>query len=153
MLVALALSAAGCGDDDNASGASVVTVETGSLSKQQFIKKVNKLCLDEQTKLYKETVDTLKAGSKAGARPSNDLYKKTLNTLFIPGMEAQVKEIQAIGAPPGDETEIERILTSLQGALEKGRTLPKSETVKLQQLLTPGGKMAKKYGIGNCAFP
>lgn len=157
LLSALGIAVAGCGGGTDASGDSpengAVVVAAGSLGKAAFVKKVNALCLREQTKLYKETVEHLKGNSRPGARPSASLYKETLNTLFIPGMEEQLEQIQALGAPKGDEPAVGKILTSLQQALEAGRNLPKKETIRLEKLLEPGGELAKEYGIGNCAFP
>lgn len=157
LLSALGIAVAGCAGGTDASGDSsengVVVVPAGSLSKAAFVKKVNVLCLREQTKLYSETVEHLKQNTRPGARPSASLYKETLNTLFIPRTEEQIEQIQAIGAPKGDEKAVGKILTSLQQALEAGRNLPKKETIRLEKLLEPGGELAKKYGIGNCAFP
>jgi hypothetical protein len=153
---ALGIALTGCGGGADASGSAedgVVVVSAGSLSKAAFVKKVNALCLREQTKLYAETVEHLKRNTRPGARPSASLYKETLNTLFIPGTEEQVEQIQAIGAPKGDEPAVEEILTSLQQALEAGRDLPEKETIRMEKLLEPSGRLAKEYGIGNCAFP
>lgn len=157
LLAALGIPVVGCGGGADASGGSaedgLVAVSAGSLSKAAFVKKVNALCFREQTKLYAETVEHLKRNTRPGARPSASLYKETLNTLFIPGMEEQVRQIQAIGAPKGDEPAVEEVLTSLQGALEAGKDLPVKETIRMEKLLKPSGELAKEYGIGNCAFP
>jgi hypothetical protein len=156
LLAALGVAIAGCGGGADASGGSedgVVIVPAGSLSKAEFVKRVNAFCLREQTKLYDETVERLKRNTRPGARPSASLYKETLNTLFIPRTEEQIEQIQAIGAPKGDEKAVGKILTSLQQALEAGRELPEKETIRMEKLLVPGGKLAKRYGIGNCAFP
>src|SRR5512146_792899 len=99
LVAALLALIAGCGggeESNDAGGGGTGVIGTGSLSKAQFVKRVNALCLRDQTKLYQQATNNLKKESN-GNIPAPATYKETLETILIPGFESQIHEIEQIG--------------------------------------------------------
>lgn len=113
--------AVGCGDDDGDSGGenggssaaagNTVPVdaplEPSSLSKAQWVKRANAICERTATK----RLDDLTAYAEDHADESEeDLLVPAAGDVIIPSLEDQVEALRELGAPRGDEEEIERII-------------------------------------------
>lgn len=161
MVIAAALSAllfaAGCGgsDDDSATGSSGgstdVTIETGSLSKAEFIKQASAACVKTQEQFEKHAAAFLEESNKNPPKPTETSPEITLvKTVFIPDYQDQVEAVSALGAPSGDEQELTTFLEALQKVLDDADANP-------QAFIESGGsfgkapKLAKAYGLVGCA--
>lgn len=149
------LLVAGCGsDEDDATGSSgggEVTVETGSLSKAEFIKQANAVCAKGREQLEKKAAAFLEEAGENPAKPSEGSPEvEFLEETYIPSFEQQIDDVSAIGAPAGDEKEIGAFLQALQDTLDKAAEEP-------QGIITGGitldkaAKLASAYGLKNCA--
>jgi len=153
-LAIIAMALVGCGGGSNDDGdSSQIAVASTSISKAQFVRDANDLCAREKKKLYPKAQTLLNKDLGANGLPTEEQYLKTLNTVLLPGLEMWVEKIGALGAPAGDESKVETFLASMQKGIDGGKDLPKSETIRIEQLLRPAGEMAKDYGIKACAFP
>jgi len=149
----LLLLAAGCGGSDSgsATGAAIgqeVTVTSGSLSKAEFIKRADKICEDSRSEFSKAFNDFAKTN-----KPGADLagwVDEVAHKFFLPTYEEEIEQISALGAPSGDEEEIESFLNALQTRLD---AIDQSPT-ELSKTITPLKKpeeLAKAYGLTGCA--
>jgi hypothetical protein len=146
--LAILLAAGGCGGSD--SSAADVTVETGSLSKAQFIKRADAICEANRAQFTREFTafaQKIQRSSKAAQEASND---DPVEKILIPNFQKDINEISNLGAPSGDEQEVGAFLEALGQRLEEIRERP---TI-LEETVTPfakAEKLAKAYGLTGCA--
>lgn len=157
MLVGVALSAllvaAGCGGgDDSATGSSGdVTVETGSLSKAEFVKQASAICKKTQENFTGEAAAFVTKTNKEPPKPTETgPEEKLVETILIPNFESQVEEISELGAPSGDEEEVTAFLDSLQAVLDEASEDPQA-FIETEGSFGRAPKLAQKYGLTGCA--
>lgn len=151
-LFSLALLFAGCGGDDDGSAAdgNEVTVETGSLTKAQFIKEADAICQKSEESMEKLVGDYVKAVTENPSQASPSAQAATLvNTVMAPAYEKLIDRLGALGAPSDDEEEITAFLTSLQESLDKGREQP-LKFVRSREPFVEGVELSKVYGFNVC---
>jgi hypothetical protein len=136
-LLAAASLIAGCGDGD----------ETTSLTKAEFITQANAACKksdQERNALF------LKVGNELDA---NNVTKKDQERLIfevlIPPYQKAINEIEALGAPAGDEKKVEEILKAMEGAIEKIESKPLLALTTNAQF-AEANKLSQDYGLKDC---
>jgi hypothetical protein len=154
-VLAALLLVAGCGsDEDDATGSSgggEVTVETGSLSKAEFVKQANAVCAKNREQLERAVATFTAETSKTPAKPSEEPPEVAfLEETYLPGFQQQVDEVSAIGAPAGDEKEIVAFLQALQNMIDTATEEPQA-FIDGDVSLDKAAKLAKAYGLTNCA--
>lgn len=110
-LVAGAL-AIGCGDDD---------IADETLSKAEFVTRANAICTEGTKELDKAGPEYFggELGLKDNERPTAAQLAEFTQTKIVPGIQGQVDEIRALGAPEGDEEEVEALLDAAQQGADK----------------------------------
>jgi hypothetical protein len=139
--LAIGLIASGCGgDDDDESG-----IATSDLTTEEWIAQADEICAVGDRKLEREAEEVF-----AGHRPPNKGELAEFGReAVVPRVQDQVDQIRALGAPEGDEGEVEAILTAAEEALDEVRANPAS--------LEGGGAFAEvnalaaEYGLDECA--
>lgn len=119
-VVILALLGVGCGSSDDTGD-----TPTSTLSKAEFIKRADAICKRTREEVVypaAERVLSLPPGSPARRK----LELKLVSSAFVPGLEKLLAELGELGAPAGDEAEIERIIELTEPALEEARTEPET---------------------------
>jgi hypothetical protein len=147
--VALALIAAGCGGGGDTSS----TISTGALSKEAFIKKADAICATGNEELQKGFATYLKKNKKsiiALRHPSKADYQGLIIDVLVPNLEKEIKGIRALGAPSGDEEQIEGFLTALEEGIEVAEDDPKAVTHSSEAIFGIGSRLAKEYGLEVC---
>lgn len=127
---------------------------TSSLSKAEFTKRVNAICVKRRksrTAAFEAYLEK-HPPPKTGGKMDFNGFVKAIKVSFPPGMEAQVAEIRKLGAPEGDEATLEAFLTELERSVEAARKLKdvNSES-SFDRRFSNAGVSAKKYGIDECA--
>jgi hypothetical protein len=158
--MALALLAAvlvaGCGDDDGSTAAgsedAEPTVETSQLSKRQFVKRVNAICqrgLEERTEAVEAYAEE---NPPANESAQEDLLVEAFVAVYPPSLETELEEIRELGAPQGDERQIEAILRTFRAYIDAVAELEDiEEKAEVDRTVNEFGRLAKKYGINECA--
>lgn len=141
----------GCGADD---GSASVTVETGSLSKKEFIKRADAICTARRSEFTREYTTFYQKAIPQDQPPPSVAEQKVLlgdlvNEVFLPTFQQVVDEISALGAPKGDEQEVSSILTVLQERLDEIEEKPRELSQTLEPLSEPA-KLADAYGLVGC---
>jgi hypothetical protein len=141
VLVALAALVVGCGGGDDSE-----TTET--LTKAEFIKQGDQICEkaneaseDEAEEFAKENDFTLEKASKAQ-------IEEAVGEVLVPNLNGQVEDLRALGAPEGDEDQIEEILVSLEGAADEIEGDP--GLIFEGKTLEEPSKLAEDYGFEVC---
>lgn len=154
MLVLLAAAAvlvalgAGCGDGDDGGD---VTETTPSLTKAQFLKQANAICA-QTNKEFEDELERFveKETNSQSQELSNAQFRKAAETLFIPTVDRQLKEVRALGAPEEDEQQVDKILSSAEKALQEAEKDPTVLFVEGSGPFAEANKLATAYGLDKC---
>jgi hypothetical protein len=143
---ALALLAAGCG------GGGDGTTSTASLTKAEFIKKADEICESAEEKIEREFESFAKEHNLSEKQPpSSKESAEAAETILLPNIEGQIEDIRALGAPSGEEQEVEELLTAVEAGVEKGKQDPVAFIEEEGgDPLNKADKMAREYGLKVC---
>jgi hypothetical protein len=157
-VLAIGLVAAGCGSsDDSTTGSTTGSTDggetsTASITKPELIKQGDEICTageeanDEAAEEYaEENGFELEKATKAQ-------QEELIAEVFVPGIEAQAEEIAALGAPSGDEGEVEAILSAVESASEEAQSEPSLlfESGEGAGPFTEANELATEYGFKVC---
>jgi hypothetical protein len=132
-----AIAAAGCGgNDDNDNG-----LETSNLSKSEWIAQADQICAESDKGIEQQ------AGQFFKGRPTPETEAQFVQQAVVPGIESANSQIRELGAPEGDEDQVQAMLD----AADQGLTKVKADPSALQQgALEPGAELSKQYGLKVC---
>ena len=140
----VALAVAACGGDDNES--TTTTTGAEALTKREFLRQADQICLSGDSRIEAAADDLVAQG---GEPPPSEVRRIALR-IVVPGLEAEVRAIRALGAPAGDEAAVERILS----ATERGIAEIEADPERAIEGPTPGlrraGRLAREYGSAEC---
>jgi hypothetical protein len=136
-VLALALVIAGCGGGD----------ETTALTKGQFLKQGNEICKQQTEKRNAEIRKAIEGKDQTKLLPLAQREKLVLETL--PAYAEVPKRLQALGAPEGDEKEVEAITTAMEEAVKSVEADPKAALESTKQFFK-ASKLASEYGLEEC---
>jgi len=168
------LLAAGCGDsgDDSATGsaadttassadtsgssgdATEITVDTGSLSKAAFIKKVEPICRKAMERFESELQGVYEESRDNPRKPTElSLEEEYFETDFAETFEEMSDRISALGAPQGDEQTIATYLEGVQNGI--GEAAEDHEAFSQAFLQAQGSfketpQVTVAYGLNGC---
>jgi hypothetical protein len=136
-------------EEDGSSGET--TVHTGSLSKSQFIKKASVIC----ERVRKELASGFGEYGAEHQVPSSGPKAQTaagdfIDTVFVPIYQKQIDQLSELGAPSGDEEEIEAILEAMQKGLQEGQENPLA-FIKGAPFLREAANLTASYGLTACS--
>lgn len=110
---------AGSGGNDAAStgsggesGGSGGDVPVSNLSKIQFTKQASKICAQERKRAVARA-----SRNSAGDSNSPDAFQQVLEQTLVPTLEADVNRLRELGAPSGEEAQVESLLASMETAI------------------------------------
>jgi hypothetical protein len=141
-LVALAALVAGCG------GGGDTTDESVTLTKTEFIKQGDAICKQGNDASEKEAEEFAEDNDFKLEKASKEQLEEAVSEVLVPNLERQTEELDALGAPKGDEEEVEAIVTSLEDATGEVEDDPGS--VFEGDVLKKPSKLAEAYGFKVC---
>jgi hypothetical protein len=141
-LVALAALIAGCGGGDE------TTDETVTLTKTEFIKQGDAICKKGNDQSEKEAEEFAEDNDFTLEKASKEQLEEAVAEVLVPNLNQQAEELDALGAPEGDEEQVEEIIVSLEGAADEIEDEPGS--VFEGEVLEEPTKLAKAYGFKVC---
>lgn len=170
-VAALLVAAVGCGGDDDsqstaASAASKGasngsspesgtdesgstdggSIKTSSLSQEEFAMQASAKCRRNRTGQLEEISAFIKEDPK-----QNETVKVIFEEVLRPKIAAELEIIRSLGAPEGDEEEIEAILAAQESAVEEVRQLPEPESFEeLEPYFEDATEMMREYGFTAC---
>ena len=142
-----ALFAGGCGG-----GSDDIAVQTGSLSKAEFIKQADTICKAARTEFIAKYETLVRANKSAFGNPEQEsaLIDEVRETILSPNYESQIEKISALGAPSDYAPEVESFLDALQKRLSEINEHPE-ELDKTPYPFKGPEKIAKTVGLKGCA--
>jgi hypothetical protein len=151
-LIAMGVLAVGCGDDSSSGSSDDGTVETSSLSKTEFVKQANAICAESNEDLFTRLGAYLNKNASSSKTPE-EVAADAMRQAVLPGVEQQIEEIRELGAPSGDEEQIEAFLVAQEGSVE---SLKQQRSVSLNTDVSSAfkraGQLAQRYGIQECNY-
>ncbi len=141
-LAALSVLIAGCGGGDE------TTDETVTLTKAEFIKQGDAICGEGNDQSEKEAEEFAEDNDFDLEKASKEQLEEAVSEVLVSNLSQQVEDLNALGAPEGDEDQVEEIIVSLEGALEEIEEDP-SRVFKSDVLKEPG-ELAGDYGFKVC---
>jgi hypothetical protein len=138
-LALLALVGAGCGGDD----------DTSSVTKAQLLKKGDAICKkasDEQLAGLQKAIEKNPKLEKDKA-----LQEEAIVTYGLAPISDAAEELAALGAPEGDEEEVEEIITGMEDAVEESEEDPAPLVAGTTDAFNDVNKAASAYGFKECA--
>jgi hypothetical protein len=159
---AIALGVGGCGGGSNstssestnttaASGGKQAKVHSSSLGKTEFIEKADAICTREKTKGLEAMGAFVKENKGATGQAKAELIGEAIQKVFLPSIQSQVDQIRALGAPEGDEQEVEAILVALEEAVE-GASQGSPSSARFAHSFANSGALAREYGLTACVY-
>jgi hypothetical protein len=151
--VALLLAAGGCGgSDSSASENGEVTVESGSLSKAQFVKQADAICQKRVVEVQLKFRPLSRSFASASPAEQEAEASKFVNDVIVPAYEEQIEEVSALGAPSGEEEKVAAVLNAIQARLGDAKEDP-SKFLQTASPFAKAAKLGRAYGFTVCGGP
>jgi hypothetical protein len=146
-LFAVLVIFAGCGGSDEGSdstnaSAATVDVEASSLTKAQFVAKANAICGKGTSRMAKIVQKAIVG--EGGIEP--------VEKAAVPMVNRFVSEIQALGAPEGEEERVAALLTAFDEEAKEVETTPSKSMEEFAARFKKSGDLARSYGLTACAL-
>jgi hypothetical protein len=157
LVASLAIAAtigAGCGEDDDssASGGVTVAVTTSDLSKAEFAKEASDICSRERRDIPTQ-IATYQEKNPPGDKSPEVVQAEGVEAVILPVLEKEIAQVRKLGAPSGDEEQVEAILSGQQKAIDEVAALKEIEPVEdsWERYFDETNKLMVDFGIGDCA--
>lgn len=153
-LLALGVLAVGCGSSDDSTttdgGVDGGGVTTSSLSKAEMIEQADEICEEANEALAEDADEFAKENDVDTTNPTEAQRQAVIVEVVVPNLREQAQKIEELGAPEGDEAEVEAVLDSLR----KGADELEDQPMRLREAgggpLKGTAELAKSYGFEVC---
>lgn len=139
LVAAVASLFAGCsGDDDR-------TVSTTSLDKAEYVERADAICAEGRLR-------ALRYQPSAGGGQTAAAAQKAIDESVLPAVQEVVDELYELGAPGGQEEQIDAFLAAFQQGVDDGEDLEVPTFERFERVMAPAGKLARKAGLQDCIY-
>ena len=76
--------------------------------------------------------------------------EKIVTTVLVPNVSKEVKELRALGAPDGDEEQVDAMVTALEEGVETAERDPEAVTKSSDAIFGIASRIAGEYGLTVC---
>ena len=142
-LLVAALLASGCGDDDEGGFSPVVSEP---LQKVEFLRQADEICASTESRI-EAAADDLLTGKED---PPPEEVERIAIDIVVPALEAEVAAIEALGAPEGDEAEVEEILAATEEGIAEVEADPRRLLDGPPDSLRRAANLSREYGSQQC---
>ena len=129
------LLAPGCGSGD------------GRIAKAEFLYRGNEICRATVETLTEEGRETFSEAELKGTDAAGVPF--VLGT-YVPEFQAEVKRLRALGAPSGDEAQVDAILEAIEGIVEEAKQEPGRIVHQTVNRYEKPQELATRYGLDEC---
>lgn len=133
----IAAVAAGCGSS-----------KADPLPKTAFVKQGNEICSEATKEREAKMKEVSKEGSQGSSEEELEHY---VSEAIVPPIQDMTGELGDLGAPKGDEKEIEAIVGEFEAGVEEIESDP-SKALNPTGAFAKASKMASAYGLTDCAI-
>ena len=140
------LVVAGCGSSSNSSS----TETTAAISKAEFVKQGNAVCVKGEKAQEAEINAYIKKHGLENQEPTKAQQTEIVETVFAPNIQSQIDGVKALGAPSGEQQQVDSALELSQQTLEKIEANPELAFGKTNAFAA-AGKQLHALGLKECA--
>jgi len=140
------LTVASCGGEDDEGGFSPVVSD--SLSKIEFLRQADEICASTESQI-EAAADDLLTGEED---PPPEEVERVAIDLVVPALESEVAAIGALGAPKGDEDQVQAILDATEAGITEIEADPRSLLDGVPDSLREAEMLARQYGSQQCGI-
>lgn len=137
------LGGCGSGSDSGSTdtgSSSSTAVESTSMTKAEWAQQAQQICAKETNKVAGVVRKAIASGSEVKVE------------IVLPPVESMHEGLVALGAPEGEEAQVEEFLNALEADLEKAQAHPSAKTTELASDFKQSGDLAREAGIGACGL-
>ena len=143
-LLVVAFGAVGCGGSDDSSSA-------GSISKEEFIAKVDAVCTESNKRMETALGKFLKSGKQITELTEAD-NQKFVTQVLVPNLSKEIEEIKALGVPSEDEERAKAMVAALEEGLETAESDPQALAAGSSDIVYGiASRLAGEYGLKVCS--
>jgi hypothetical protein len=124
------------------------TTEVKPIAKAKFTQQANEICQATVKKILNGALPVVGKAEKESKAAGEAAETKVVSTIMAPALQEEAEEIRALGTPPGEEQQIEAILTAIQKLAEIGEQNPE----KIAQSFASPSNLAERYGLSACPY-
>lgn len=150
---AVALFTAGCGEETStvADAGGRISVETGSLSKADYVQQVDEICKETKDQFERGRAEFEKAAPGTELQFNRQTIGALVDAAIVPPYEEMIRKIRTLGAPSGEEEEVAAFLNAIQEDLDKASEHPIA-TFRAGEgtPFVETSKIAEEYGLRGC---
>jgi len=129
-----------------------VEVTTSDLTKAEFVQQANAICAKNNKELNDQFQAFLKENNVPEDRlPTEKELSKAVDAVIEPVIGTQIDEIQALGAPAGEEEKVEKILTAAAKGVKKSEEEPALLLNDKGSPFDEANKLSREYGLQACS--
>lgn len=139
-VTAVALGFVACGGDDDGETSATTAA---AISEDEFVAQGNQICADGT-----EELDAAQEDAFSGGQPDAADLEAYVTDTFIPNIQGQIDALRALGAPEGQEDEVNQFLDDAQESLDALEDDPSSLG---EDTFADVNEQAVELGIGECA--
>lgn len=139
LLLSVCLVATGCGGDDGGDDEKAAE----PLSKADFVTQADEICADGNAEIEAEA-------EAFPDEPSEEEIAQFADDILIPNIQGQHDDIDALGAPEGDEDDVQAVLDALQEGIDAVEADPNT-LLSSDDPFTEANDLAGAYGLEECA--
>jgi hypothetical protein len=136
---------AGCG-----SSSSTTTETTAAITKAEFVAKGNAVCVKGEKAQEAEINAYIKKNGLENKKPSKAQEAELVETVLVPSVQSQIDGVKALGAPSGEEQQVNSALELSQQTLERIEANPELAFGK-ENVFAAAGKQLHALGLKECA--
>lgn len=146
-VLAIAL-VAGCGGSSDSSG-SESSEASSSLTKAEFVKQGDAICKKGDAAIEEEANEFAAENNIDTKNPTESDQEEVIEQVVGPAIKHQGEEIAELGAPSGEEEEVEAIVSAVETGAEEVEEDP-AAILKGKNPLGEAARLAKAYGFKVC---
>lgn len=150
VVVAMTVVLSACGGGEDSTSASAAGESDGSSppSKAEFVKQAAAACASERENSFEQIAAyTEKHGSEGLSQAA--LSRKAIRSVLLSVIAAELNDLQELGAPAGDEQELEAMLAAEQAALDEAKA-NKRKLEDVEDYFAKADKELQAYGLEEC---
>jgi hypothetical protein len=148
-VIAALVIVAGCGGGSDSSSSTEAT--TSSLTKAEFLKQGNAICAKGNKEIEEGFEEFGKEhGFSKKKQPTQAELEEAAEEVLIPNIRREIDGIRALGAPSGEEAEVEAVLAAAETGLEKGEEDPGVMIEEGEGPFKEANKLSREYGLVKC---
>lgn len=133
----------GCGGGDDTGDSS-----TAALTKAEFVKQADAICSDATQQSETEAEEFAEENDFTLEKADEEQLEEAISAVLVPSLNQQAEGLSALGAPEGEEEQVEAIVTSLEDAATEIEDDP-GALLKGEALSEPS-QLAAAYGLKVC---